>query len=85
MMSHCTIDFEFRQCCRKMGILTLLWVCTLSLPIRVDAQTERKLPRMSAQHISEEIKVDGVLDEPIWQSVEPVSYTHLTLPTKRIV
>ncbi len=80
MMSHCTIDFEFRQCCRKMGILTLLWVCTLSLPIRVDAQTERKLPRMSAQHISEEIKVDGVLDEPIWQSVEPIRQLYQIQP-----
>ena len=79
-MSHCTIDFEFRQCCRKMGILTLLWVCTLSLPIRVDAQTERELPRMSAERISEEIKVDGVLDEPIWQSVEPIRQLYQIQP-----
>ena len=72
MMSHCTVDFEFQQCWRKMGILTLLWVCILSLSIRVDAQTERELPRMSAHRISEEIRVDGVLDEPAWQNVEPI-------------
>ena len=72
MMSHCTIDFEFQQCWRKVGILTLLWVCILSVSIRVDAQTERELPRMSAHRTSEEIKVDGVLDEPVWQSVEPI-------------
>lgn len=72
MMSHFTIDFEFQQCWRKVGILALLWVNMLSIPIRVDAQTERELPRMSAHRISEEIKIDGVLDEPIWQDVEPI-------------
>lgn len=72
MMSHFTIDFEFQQCWRKVGILTLLSVSMLSIPIRVDAQIERELPRMSAHRISEEIKIDGVLDEPIWQDVEPI-------------
>ena len=72
MMSHFTIDFEFQQCWRKMGILTLLCVCILSVSIRVDAQAERDLPRMSAHRTSEEIKVDGVLDEPAWQNVEPI-------------
>ena len=71
-MSHFTIDFEFQQCWRKMGILTLLWVSMLSIPISTEAQTEREPPRMSAQRISEEIKVDGVLDEPAWQNVEPI-------------
>ena len=80
MMSHCTIDFEFQQCWRKVGILTLLWVCILSVPIRVDAQTERELPRMSAQRTSEEIKVDGVLDEPVWQSVEPIRQLYQIQP-----
>ena len=72
MMSHFTIGFEFQQCWRKVGILTLLWVGILSIPITIKAQTERELPRMSAQRISEEIKVDGVLDEPVWQNVEPI-------------
>ena len=27
---------------------------------------------MSAHRTSEEIKVDGVFDEPVWQSVEPI-------------
>ena len=80
MMSHRTIDFEFQQCWRKVGILTLLWVCILSVPIRVDAQTERELPRMSAHRTSEEIKVDGVLDEPVWQSVEPIRQLYQIQP-----
>ena len=80
MMSHCTIDFEFQQCWRKVGILTLLWVCILSVPIRVNAQTERELPRMSAHRTSEEIKVDGVLDEPVWQSVQPIRQLYQIQP-----
>ena len=82
MMSHFTIDFEFQQCWRKVGILTLLWVSMLSIPIRVDAQTqtERELPRMSAQRISDEIKIDGVLDEPIWQNVEPIRQLYQIQP-----
>lgn len=80
MMSHCTIDFEFQQCWRKVGILTLLWVCILSVSIRVDAQAERELPRMSAHRTSEEIKVDGVLDEPVWQSVQPIRQLYQIQP-----
>ena len=80
MMSHCTIDFEFQQCWRKVGILTLLWVCILSVSIRVDAQTERELPRMSAHRTSEEIKVDGILDEPVWQNVEPIRQLYQIQP-----
>ena len=80
MMSHCTIDFEFQQCWRKVGILTLLWACILSVPIRVDAQTERELPRMSAHRTSEEIKVDGMLDEPVWQDVEPIRQLYQIQP-----
>ena len=80
MMSHFTIGFEFQQCWRKVGILTLLWVGMLSILIRVDAQTERELPSMSAQRISEEIKVDGVLDEPIWQDVEPIRQLYQIQP-----
>ena len=82
MMSHCTIDFESRQCYRKLGIFTLLWVCILSLSITVDAQMERELPRMSAHRTSEEIKVDGVLDEPVWQSVEPIRELYQIQPNQ---
>ncbi len=80
MMSHFITDFEFQQCWRKVGILTLLWVCILSVSIRVDAQTERELPRMSAHRTSEEIKVDGVLDESVWQSVEPIRQLYQIQP-----
>ncbi len=80
MMSHFIFDVEFQQCWRKVGILTLLWVCILSVSIRVDAQTERELPRMSAHRTSEEIKVDGVLDEPVWQSVEPIRQLYQIQP-----
>ena len=80
MMSHFIIDVEFQKCWRKMGILTLLWVCILSVSIRVEAQTERELPRMSAHRTSEEIKIDGVLDEPVWQSVEPIRQLYQIQP-----
>ena len=80
MMSHFTIDFEFQQHWRKVGILTLLWVCLLSDSIRVNAETARELPRMSAHRISEEIRVDGILDEPIWQSVEPIRQLYQIQP-----
>ena len=80
MVSHFRIDFEFQQCWRKVGILILLWVGMLSVSIGVDAQTERELPRMSAHRMSEEIKVDGVLDEPVWQSVEPIRQLYQIQP-----
>ena len=80
-MSHFTINFKFvGQCWRGVKFLTLLWMCTLFVPLSVDAQTERELPRMSAQRISEEIKVDGILDEPVWQSVEPIRQLYQIQP-----
>ena len=42
------------------------------IPMGVDAQIELELPRMSATRTSEAIKIDGVLDEGIWQNVEPI-------------
>ncbi|MDE0016234.1 MAG: DUF5916 domain-containing protein [Candidatus Poribacteria bacterium] len=80
MMSHLTIDFQFSQRWQGTKILTLLWMCMLFVPIDVDAQTERELPRMSAHRISEEIKIDGVLDEPIWQNVEPIRQLYQIQP-----
>ncbi|MYA98941.1 carbohydrate binding family 9 domain-containing protein, partial [Candidatus Poribacteria bacterium] len=79
-MSHLTIDFQFSQRWQGTKILTLLWMCMLFVPIDVDAQTERELPRMSAHRISEEIKIDGVLDEPIWQNVEPIRQLYQIQP-----
>ena len=80
MMSHFTVDFEFRQHWQKVKNLTLLWVCMLFIPIAVHAQTERELPRMSAHRTSETIKVDGVLDEPVWQTVEPIRQLYQIQP-----
>ena len=79
-MRHFTIRFQFRQCMRSVPIFLLLWMCALFIPTSVNAQTERELPRMSAQRISEEIKVDGVLDEPVWQSVEPIRQLYQIQP-----
>ena len=45
-----------------------------------DGQTERELPRMSAHRTSEEIKVDGVFDEPVWQTVEPIRQLYQIQP-----
>ena len=80
MMSHFNIDFEFWGRWRAVRILMLLWMCTLSVSIGVNAQTERELPRMSAHRTSEEIKIDGVLDEPVWHSVEPIRQLYQITP-----
>ena len=71
-MTHITTNFQLRQCIGNVSFFLLLWMCVLFIPIDADPQTERELPRMSATRTSEEIKVDGVLDEPVWQSVEPI-------------
>ena len=74
-MRHFTTIFQLRLYMRNIKLSLLLWMCVLCVSPGVnaqDAQTERELPRMSAHRTSEEIKVDGVLDEPVWQSVEPI-------------
>ena len=80
MMSHFTTDFESRGRWRVVRILMLLWMYMLSVSISVDAQTERELPRMSAHRTTEEIKIDGVLDEPVWQSVQPIRQLYQIQP-----
>ena len=79
-MSYTLIDFQFRQRSRRANVLMLLWMCVLCVSISVDAQTERELPRMSAHRTSEEIKVDGVFDEPVWQNVEPIRQLYQIQP-----
>ena len=79
-MTDFTIDFQFPQRWRGTKVLTLLWMCMLFVPIGINAQTERELPRMSAHRISEEIKIDGVLDEPVWQNVEPIRQLYQIQP-----
>ena len=80
MMSHFNIDSEFWGRWRAVRTLMLLWMCMLSVSIGVDAQTERELPRMSAHRTSEEIKIDGVLDEPVWQNVQPIRQLYQITP-----
>ena len=80
MMAHFTIAFHLQQNRGNMNLLCLLWIGILFLPFSIDAQTERELPRMSAHRTSEEIKVDGVLDEPVWQSVEPIRQLYQIQP-----
>ena len=80
MTSYFTIGFESRGRWRAIRILMLLWMCMLSVSSGVEAQTERELPRMSAHRTSEEIKIDGVLDEPVWQSVEPIRQLYQIQP-----
>ncbi len=80
MMQHSTTDFQFNRHIRKTKFFLLLWMCMLFVPHGADAQTERELPRMSAHRTSEEIKVDGVLDEAVWQSVEPIRQLYQIQP-----
>ena len=79
-MSYTTIDFQFRQRWRRANVLMLLWMCVLCVSISVNAETERELPRMSAHRTSEEIKVDGVFDESVWQNVEPIRQLYQIQP-----
>ena len=79
-MTHITTNFQLRQCIESLTFFLLLWMCVLFIPIDTEAQTERELPRMSATRTSEEIKVDGVLDEPVWQSVEPIRQLYQIQP-----
>ncbi len=81
-MLHFRIDTQFQKRGLWMKILTGLWVCILFIPIAVDAQSERALPRMSAHRTSEEIKIDGVLDESAWQTVEPIRQLYQIQPNQ---
>ena len=82
-MRHFTTIFQLRLYMRNIKLSLLLWMCVLCVPHGVnaqEAQTERELPRMSAHRTSEEIKVDGVFDEPVWQSVEPIRQLYQIQP-----
>ena len=80
MMQHSTADFQLNRHIRNTKFFILLWMCMLFVPHGADAQTERELPRMSAHRTSEEIKVDGVFDEPVWQTVEPIRQLYQIQP-----
>ena len=80
MMQHSSTDFQLNQHIRNTHFFLSLWICLLFVPHGADAQSERELPRMSAHRTSEEIKVDGVLDEPVWQSVEPIRQLYQIQP-----
>ena len=80
MMQHSSIDFQLNRPIRNSTFLLLLWMGMLFFSHGAEAQTERELPRMSAHRTSEEIKVDGVFDEPIWQSVEPIRQLYQITP-----
>ena len=78
MMPHFAIKDQFRQPWRSATVLVLL--CMLSVPIITEAQTERELPRMSVHRTSEAIKIDGVLDEPVWRNVQPIRQLYQITP-----
>ena len=75
-MTSIATHFQDRQ------IFLLLWTCLLLIPLGVDAQSERELPRMSATRTSEAIKIDGVLDEPVWQRIAPIRELYQIQPNE---
>ena len=79
-MTHFLIHLQLGQPWRSTNLLLTLWLCTLFICFSAAAQTARELPRMSAHRTSEEIKVDGVLDEPVWQSVAPIRQLYQIQP-----
>ena len=80
MTSHLTIDFQCKNPCGGVKTLIFLWICVLFISDGIAAETERPLPRTSAHRTSEDIKVDGVLDEPVWQTVEPIRQLYQIQP-----
>ena len=80
MITHFIIDFRVSRFWRTIGILILLWIGVLSISGSIPAQTERALPRMSAQRTDAEISVDGVFAEPVWQTVEPIRQLYQIQP-----
>ena len=72
--------FQLSRYMREINFFLLLWMCVLLVSHGADAQTERELPRMSAHRTSEEIKIDGVLDESVWQSVQPIRQLYQIQP-----
>ena len=81
-MKYSATNFQFRLHWRGIKFLTMLWMCILFVAMGADAQTERELPSMSPHRTSEEIKVDGVFDEPVWQSVEPIRQLYQITPNQ---
>ena len=55
---------------RVGNLLLILSICTPLAPLVVTAEPVQH--RLSAHRISENIKVDGNLDEPAWRNVEPI-------------
>ena len=79
-MKFFTTNFQYRFYLRSLIFLLFLSTCVLFVTQSADAQTERELPRMSAHRISEEIQIDGILDEPVWQTVEPIRQLYQIQP-----
>lgn len=48
----------------------LLWL--LLCPLIASAQPDTMQPHTSAYRISQDIKIDGILDEPEWQNAQPI-------------
>ncbi len=62
---------EYRKDSLKVrNLLLILSACTMLSPLAASAELTRH--SVSAQRISENIKIDGNLDEAAWQGVEPI-------------
>ncbi len=79
-MRFFTTNFQHSLYVRNLAFFALLWMCGLSVLQEVDVEAERAFPRMSAHRISEAVEIDGVLDEPVWQSVEPIRQLYQIQP-----
>ena len=73
-MSISAIRYRFlRQTLWRSGkTLYLFWICLLFAPLVVYAQAKPSPPRTSAHRITQNIVIDGRLDEPEWKNVEPI-------------
>ena len=87
--SHCHLDFpdfegqlpQIIENAAKAGVTRMVTICTKlrqEAQVRAIAETHAPVFYAAGTHPM------SAADEPM-ASVDPVSYTHLTLPTKRIV
>ena len=73
-MSFSAIVYRFLLCwlCRNAKLFCLLWICLLFIPSVAQAQAKPPPPRTSALRITQDITIDGRLDEQAWQNAAPI-------------
>lgn len=72
MMTYLSDLFQWRLLGNCFLLLCMIWLA-FSVTSLANAQTASPEHRISPYRISENIKIDGNLDEPAWQNAEPIT------------